>query len=185
MTVETIKLQLTKPALERLIEGEPGIELALKKDVCREIVEKHFKSLATDELWNLSHAMSEHIAKEVAKVVEGFVSGSKDPTGRYKWFINHPTCLTVEQMIATACQKYFTEECSRLAVKAAEDLAVGSETIDKMIERKVKSAMRVELDRMVQKHVDDQLGKCLASAGEKISQIKLNLTIETASWEDF
>lgn len=177
MTVETIQFRLTKPALERLIDGEPGIELHLRKQVCREIVDQHFKSLASEEMWRLSQGMTESIAAEVAKVVAGFVDGSKDPTGRYKWFINYPLTDTVERMIASACQKYFNEVCVKQAAAIVNSMTINEETVDKMIERKVRSAVRTAVDSLVAEYVQKSLTHAVEAAHEQLVQVQLKLKL--------
>ena len=174
---ESVKVQLTLPALERLIDGDPGIELSLRKQVCREIVKKHFKTLADEELWRLSHGMTEAIATEVEKVVNGFVDGKRDPTGRWKWFNSYPTTETVNHMIREACKKYFNDTITEQAKKAVEEWVIGGESIEKMVERKINAAIRTQVMERVNKGVEEAVAKAVEKATAEF-EVKLKLVEE-------
>jgi hypothetical protein len=161
---ESIKLQLTQPALERLFSAVPEAEIILRKQACREIVNKHFKELANEELWRLSHAMTESIAEEVRKVVDGYQLGDRDPTGRWRWYLQYPTSERVDDMIANACKKYLTDRVEAMAQKTMESMVVGTETFEQMVERTAKRIVRTRIEEAVTKEVNESIDRTIQKA---------------------
>tara|TARA_R110000868_G_scaffold14070_5_gene65618 strand:- start:1697 stop:2455 length:759 start_codon:yes stop_codon:yes gene_type:complete len=162
MTAETIKLQLTLPALERLFAETPEIELQLRKQACREIASRHFKELADAELWRLSHGMTESIAEEVKKCVDGFASGTKEPTGRWRWYLSYPTSETVDNMIANACKKYLTDRVEAMAKQAVDSVVTGNESFEDFTLRTVK--------RIVRSHIQDAVAATVKESIDALIQ---------------
>lgn len=177
MPEEILKLNLTKAALERLFQGEPEIEIHLRTQACREIVERRFSELANEELWKLSHKMTEAIAAEVAKVVEGYELGERDPTGRWKWYLSYPTAERIDYMIMNACKKYFTERVEAMAAKAVEGMTVGSETFEELVARTVKRLVATKIQTAVTAEVTASIDKVVQAAIAERS-IKLKVVQE-------
>jgi len=170
-----MRLQLTAAALERLIGEDVELELELKKSVCKKIVAKQFKDLADAELWRLSHGMTVSIAAEVGKVVEGFASGTKEPTGRQKWFIDYPMTQTVEKMVAEACQSYFKNLVTAEAAKVMEATQYREEALDRMIERKVREAVALATRAMVDTAVAAAVKVAVEEAQKSMPPIHMRL----------
>jgi hypothetical protein len=164
MTAETIKLQLTRSAIERLFADNPEVEIQLRKQACNEIVSKHFKELANEELWKLSHSMTEFIAKEVEKVVKGYEIGDKEPCGRWKWYNSYPTSDRVDNMIVNACEKYFTDRTEDMAKKAVESMSIGDESFEQYVERVVKRIIRTQIEESVKAEVKTTVDKVVQDA---------------------
>ncbi len=164
MTAETIKLQLTQPALERLFSTSPDVEIQLRKQACRDIVSRHFKELADKELWKLSHAMTESIAEEVKRIVDGYQLGNRDPTGRWRWYLQYPTSELVDNMIVNACKKYLTDRVEAMAEKAVQSMTVGTETFDEMVERTAKRIVRTRIQEAVTKEVNESIDQTIKKA---------------------
>ena len=164
MTAETIKLQLTLPALKRLFADNPEAELQLRKQACREIASRHFKELADEELWRLSHGMTESIAAEVKKCVDGFASGTKEPTGRWKWYLSYPTAETVDRMIVNACKTYLTDRVEAMAKQAVDSIVTGNESFEDFTFRTVKRIVRSHIQDAVTSQVKETIDALIQDA---------------------
>jgi hypothetical protein len=151
---EILKLSLTRSALERLFGDDVEIEVALRKQVCRDIASRHFKELADRVLWELSYSMKKDIEDRVAEVAKDFVE--HDPTEQRKWRIPYPASQKVRDMIATACDEYFTDKVKQAAANAVKEV-LGNQTIEQSIARLVKNSIREQISTVVDEAVTSAL----------------------------
>jgi len=154
--METLKITLTKPALERLIGGDTELEIALRKEAVREIVSKKFDSIATQETWKLSHAMTKTIAEQCERVVEGYRAGTSNPQGRSAWITDYDTNRTLQEATRKAVEKY-VGDIIRKETQEYLSAQFESDSDDKRLRRIVTSAVYDELEETVKKLVEKEL----------------------------
>jgi uncharacterized protein with von Willebrand factor type A (vWA) domain len=70
-----VQIQLTLPALERLIAGDNEIEVGLRQQICEEFTKKHLKQIINDAAFKAIVAswdteLKQAIAEKLAELVE-------------------------------------------------------------------------------------------------------------------
>jgi hypothetical protein len=77
----TLRLTLTRQALERLLSGDPTLEVALRYAVMENFAKAHLKTFLTDTAWQRVHAAAQReLAGEVDRVVEAALARARGET---------------------------------------------------------------------------------------------------------
>ena len=121
---EVLKIQLTRPALERLIGDNPEIELSLRSQIVEEFTKRHIKAFMNDEAFKAVYtAWQDEIHQECRAAMEVWRKQFSDkaadtnPSGvpaQHIFDLKRLLCETAKQQVANAIRDAIDEQSKKL-----------------------------------------------------------------------
>lgn len=142
-----MKVELTLPALERLIGGDSEIEVGLRTQIVEAFAEKHLRKLLNDAMFKAASAIWEADVDRIVKAKIQEVLAEKqakmeaDPDGavRYKFHL--------DTAIENAVNAKADAQCERWRLFFSTDMK-------RMVEHAVKRDIDKEVDREIQRRLE-------------------------------
>lgn len=143
-----MKIELTLPALERLIGGDTEIEVALRRQIVEEFAKRHLKVVADEACYQTALQNAKHYVDEVAKEtfdIENITTSHLWPTvgsrlqSLIRNLVEQQAQKIVDEVLMKTIEyqkKYWSDEVSRAVKKE----------IDRQIEREIEEGIRKRLE---------------------------------------
>lgn len=153
-----LRIELNRPALERLIGGRSEMEVALREQIVREFTRRHLKELVnTEPVRQAIQVIQNEIAGHVARIVEEIRRGTPPtPAQSTGWW-------DLRRLVATAAEKLLTETVEKTIKGEVERQMDGWKSI---VQQKVNLAVNREIDVEVARRVRDGIGEKLKAMTE-------------------
>lgn len=160
-----MRMDLTLPALERLIGGDTQIELAARKQIVEHFASTQLKSLIRDEAFN---AIAAEWQKEIAAHVAAAIAELKAERDQKAADLSPKTFFwdfrsTIEKAVNSAIDEKVTERIDRYKRYYEDEI---SRRIKEVIRDTVRGAMTKELIDMIREDVTKRLDEMLKANGE-------------------
>jgi hypothetical protein len=164
-----VQIQLTLPALERLIAGDNEIEVGIRRQICEEFTKKHLKQIINDEsfkaivkAWDaeLKQALGEKLAELVDRKRQE-VAGSRFGESIEYWNFKKPIAEAASRAVDAAIASQMKNE---------------EITIGRLVRRAVAAEMEKQVDAALAERVKDrtsELGKLIEEEVEARIQERL------------
>jgi cobalamin biosynthesis protein CobD/CbiB len=143
-----MKLELTLPALERLIGGDTELEVALRRQIVEEFSRRHLKEVASTAI----HASAIESAKQLVNAAAKEMFDVENVATSHLWpTVGYRFRSMIESLVRESAQKvvdetllkvveyqktYWTEEVRRMVEKA----------VNRQIEEEVRDGIRKRLE---------------------------------------
>ena len=140
-------IQLTVPALERLIGGDTEVEVELRKQIVMEFTRRHLKEVATEETWK---AVLAEVAVHINAVVKEQI-GVEQVLGRHWSSISDRLKSMVENHVKASVETAF-------AAVIANQKAFWASEIRKALDREINRNIEREVQKRVLQILDAAKG---------------------------
>ena len=167
-----MRLELTLPALERLLGGDTEIEIHLRQQIVEEFARKHLKALANDSTWKGVHKIWEtEVNAVVAEQLSSLIEKKRAQTEgaapfAYVWNLNDAIRKHTEEKVDKILDNLVSERPYFVSSRVASAL---TEAID------IQSKHRIKDDERFKKFVDDEIERRV----EEEIQRRLKVAAET------
>jgi phage baseplate assembly protein W len=149
-----VKLELTRPALERLIGGDTELEVGLRKQIVHEFTRRHLAELCKEEAMLSAVALVRQTASEI-------VRQEVDITGLLNQYGGSELGQRMRQAIQQAAEKA-VDEC------VAERLKSWERHIEYLVTKSLKSQIDAEVKRQIAAAVETLIRERVAEAMKAI-----------------
>lgn len=149
-----MRLELTLPALERLLGGDTEVEAHLRQQIVEEFAKKHLKAILNDETWKRVSALWR---ADLDRAV----------TARLDELINEKAAVA-DRPDAPYEARWRLNEAIRKAAQAAVDAEVARviENQKRYFATEINRAVKVAMEREVNKEVEAEIQRRLTAAKE-------------------
>lgn len=143
-----MKLELTLPALERLIGGDNELEVGIRSQIANAFVRKYMKGIADAEmLWKHEIEIKKYINEKIKEEVDidGLLSG---------WYIKAGDGFKnkIRAILDECLEKEINQRIRLLIEQRKEAYSIE-------IERYVKKHLDLEVERQIKKGIEERLKK--------------------------
>jgi FKBP-type peptidyl-prolyl cis-trans isomerase (trigger factor) len=146
-------IQLTLPALERLIGGDTEIELALRKQIVQEFATRHLKAVVNEEVVKAATAEARAHVNDMVKEHFGVTSIVE---------------ATLWPMVDYRMKSRIEDRVKQHAQKAVDEALAGIiESQKRWMVSDLREAVRKEMDRQIEKEIQDGIRSRLSAAIEQ------------------
>ena len=147
-----MKLQLTIPALERLIGGDTEIEVDLRKQIVHEFAKRHLKNVADEEIHKAAvDEVKKHVnaAAKEAFDINGVLGATwPDASRRLESMVKSVVESSVQQIVDEALAKviqrqnhYWTQQLADVVDRAVH------RDIEKLVEQGIQKRLKAAIDK--------------------------------------
>lgn len=145
-----MKLELTLPALERLIGGDTELELALRKQIVQEFAKRHLKEVAEQAVYEAAIAETKQYVNAAAKEafdVENIATNHLWPTVGYR------LKSIISKIVEETAQKVVDEYLRNIIKYQGHYWG-----------KEIRTAVDKEMARQIEKEIEDGIRKRLEAA---------------------